>query len=118
MPSLSETRKMLVFRRGLIAFDDLLRCSDRIDQRHLILLRNVYDGERHAGIDGSNDGEDLVSRDEAGNVFDALCGLGLVVINDRLDFLTLVAAFVVVFLERKLGAHSGSLAIVVGATGQ
>jgi len=105
--------KLLVNRGDL-----LLRCGDRIDQRHLILLRNVYDRERNAGIDGSNDSEDLVPSDEAGNVFDALCGLGLVVINDSLDFLTLVAGLVIVFLECKLGAHSGRLAIIIGATCQ
>ena len=63
----------VVLRRVLIAFDDLLRSGDRINQRYLVLLRNIDDGERDPRIDGSNDGEDLVSSDEPGDIFDALC---------------------------------------------
>ena len=108
----------VALRRVLVALDDLLRGGDGVHQRNLVLLRNVDDGERDAGIDRSDDGKDLVAGDEPGDVFDALCRLGLVVIDDGLDLLALVAALLVVFRERKLGPHPRTLAVVVGAARQ
>ncbi len=108
----------VVLRRVLVALDDLLRRGDGVHQRHLVLLRNIDNGERDAGIDRSDHGEDLVAGDEAGDVLDAFCWLGLVVIDDGFDLLALVAALVVVFLERQLGTHPRALAVIVGAAGQ
>src|SRR4029077_6757588 len=110
--------KNVALRCVLITLNDLLRCSEGIHQRNLVLLRNVNYSEGDTGIDWTDDGKDLVACDEPSNVFHALCRLGLVVVNNCFDLLALVSAPLVVLRERKLSSHPRTLAGVVSAARQ
>ncbi len=101
-----------------VTLDDVLGRGDRVHQRHLLLLGDVDDGERHARIHRADDSDDVVASDETGDVLHALGRLGLVVVDHRLDRLAFVAALGVVLLQRQLEAHQGGLAVVVGAAGE
>src|SRR6266851_9750749 len=108
----------VVLGRLRVPLDDRLGGGDGVHQRHLHLLGDVDDGERHPGVDRAHDAEDPVAGDQPGDVLHALGGLGLVVVDYELHLLPLVPALGVVLLDREGEPHEGALAVVVGAGGQ